>query len=72
MPETVGMLNLKIAQLERRLHIFSQRRPLGENYPNYQNYLTRICEQLQMQLDELFHRRQELLQLETEKGPYEF
>ena len=36
MPETVGLLDLKIAQLERRLKLLKQQQSLSQPYPLHQ------------------------------------
>lgn len=62
MPETVGLLDLKIAQLERRLKLLKQQQSLSQPYPLHQAKLRQQDTQVQLQLQQLLQRRAELQQ----------
>jgi hypothetical protein len=59
--ETVGMLDLKIAQLERRSKLLKQQQSLSRAYPIHQAKLIRQDSQVQSQLNQLIQRREELI-----------
>jgi hypothetical protein len=65
MPETVGMLNLKIARLERRLKVLAQQQAMSSAYPAHQDHLAQEYVRLQLQTDQLRRRCQEILQLSS-------
>ena len=60
MIETTGTLNLKIAQLERRLRLLKQRQLLSGVYPAHRAKLSEEDAQVQRQLEQLLQRRQTL------------
>lgn len=61
MLETVGTLNLKIAQLERRLQLLQQQQQLSRVYPGHYAKLVQEDDQVRRQLQQLLQRRQRLL-----------
>jgi coproporphyrinogen III oxidase-like Fe-S oxidoreductase len=60
MLETVGTLNLKIAQLERRLQLLQQQQRLSQVYPGHHAKLVQEDDQVRRQLQQLRQRRQSL------------
>lgn len=60
MLETVGTLNLKIAQLEQRLQLLKQQQQLSRVYPTHYAKLVREGDQVRRQLQQLRQRRQSL------------
>ncbi len=60
MLETVGTLNLKIAQLERRLQLLQQQQRLSQVYPGHHAKLVQEDNQVRRQLQQLRQRRQSL------------
>lgn len=62
MPETLGTLNLKIAQLERQLKVLQQQQRLSSIYPTHEAQLALKYLRIQAILDQLHQRRQEFLQ----------
>ena len=60
MVETTGTLDLKIAQLERRLSVLKQQQVLSLAYPAHRARLVHEDCQLQRQLEQLTQRRQSL------------
>ena len=60
MTETLGMLNLKIARLERRLAVLKQQERMSSAYPTRKAELIREYLRLQSMLFQLTQRRQEL------------
>jgi hypothetical protein len=65
MQETVGTLNLKIAQLEQRLQVLKQQQFMSQTYPDFTATLSRKKLELQTQLGQLLKARDELLQQAT-------
>lgn len=61
MPETIGMLELKIARLEQRLAVIRQQQRLSQAYPDHKAILLREDRHLQAVLSQLNQRRQEFL-----------
>jgi len=55
--ENMGLLNLKIAQLERHLRILEQQQILSSPYPDYRAKLAQKTSQVQSQLDQLLQHR---------------
>ena len=51
--EPVGVLNLRIAQLERRLKVLEQQQKLSSSYPDYKAKLIQQKSQLELQLEQL-------------------
>lgn len=62
MQETVGMLNLKISQLEHRAGLLKKQQLLSQAYPDHQANLRQQEVLIRNQLDQLLRRRGELLQ----------
>jgi DNA repair ATPase RecN len=60
MLETVGTLNLKIAQLEQRLQLLKQQQQLSRVYPTHHAKLVQEGDQVWQQLRQLRQRRQSL------------
>lgn len=60
MPETVGMLELKIARLEQRLAVIRQQQRLSQPYPEHRAALLSQARHLQAVLAQLNWRRQEV------------
>lgn len=56
-PETVGMLDLKIARLKHRLRVLEQDQAMSRPYPIYQARLAQENLQLQLQLRQLIQCR---------------
>jgi len=61
MQETVGVLDLKIAQLQRRLKLIKQQQSLSQVYPLHQAKLMQQDSIIQGQLRQLLQRRTELV-----------
>ncbi len=61
MLETLGTLNLKIAQLEQRLVVLRQQERMSSTYPARKAELVREYLRLQSELGRLTERRQNLI-----------
>lgn len=61
MLETLGTLNLKIAQLEQRLAVLKQQERLSYTYPAHKAELVREYLRLQSELGRLTEHRQRLI-----------
>lgn len=69
MEETVGTLNLKIAQLEQKLQRLQNQRRLSRSYPDHLARLSRQDHQTRSQLQRLLEDRARFLnQLSNERG----
>jgi hypothetical protein len=55
--ETTGTVNLKIAQLERRLKLLEQQQALSSPYPDYKARLIQKKLQVQLQVQQLIQFR---------------
>ena len=62
MLETIGTLNLKIAQLEHYLQLLKKREMLSRVYPEHQKNIAQQAFQVQLELDQLRQCRDILLQ----------
>lgn len=62
MPETLGLIDLKIARLNHRLRILEQQLVLSDPYPHHQVMLNFEYSQTRLELSRLVRRRQEFLQ----------
>lgn len=60
MNETVGVLNLRIAQLERYLSVVKNKQSMSIPYPEHYKRLLRVNFELQQQLKQLIANRQAL------------
>ena len=60
MVKTVGILNLKIAQLEQQLNILQQRQILSQPYPDYQKQLGYQDQQVRLALQHLMQDRDQM------------
>jgi len=60
MTNTVGLLDLKIAQLEYRLDLLEKQQTLSRNYPVHLLQLQQQAQQMQLQLDQLRQERSEM------------
>lgn len=61
MPETLGTLDLKIAQLEQQLKVLQQQQRLSSAYPTHEAQLALEYLRIQAVLDQSHQRRQEFL-----------
>lgn len=62
MPETLGLIELKIARLNHRLRILEQQLTLSGPYPHHQMLLNFEYSQTRLELERLVQRRQGFLQ----------
>lgn len=60
MNETVGVLNLRIAQLERYLSIVKNKQSLSTPYPEHYQHLLKVNSELEQKLNQLIANRQAL------------
>lgn len=60
MQETIGLLDLKIARLRRRLEVLQQEITLSDPYPQHKADLFEKDLKLRLELYRLFQKRQEM------------